>query len=136
MNDNPEAFLKKSRENLEVCDSAMADEKFNAAASRYYYALRLAAISYFWAKGIKPPDKIWERGREVKNTENKWPHPKLINRVGEVLPSGMDAKNLLRSAKDLRIKGDYKDIDVDKHELPKLRKLTDEVLDVLLGDGE
>lgn len=136
MNNNHEAFLKKSRENLEVCDSAMAAGNFNAAASRYYYACRLAAISYFWANEIKPPDLIKKGTEWVDNVENEWRHIRLIKEVGERLNDDLDAESLLFSAKELREKGDYTDVDVDPVELPSLMARTDSVLKVLLRVNE
>lgn len=124
--------MKKSRENLSVCDSAIADGNFNAAASRYYYALRLAAISYLWKKDITPPGKIRKGSNLVNNDENEWRHIRLIREVGERLDDDLDAESKFSDAKNLREKGDYTDLDVDPYELPILMTRTRTVLEKLM----
>jgi hypothetical protein len=135
MNDDPVAFRKKSQENLDVCGHAQADGHCNAAASRYYYALRLAAQSHFFKKGIPAPPFVWEQRERVPNKENRWTHPQLINRIRQEFRGGEFSQmaSIVTEAKALREKGDYTDLNVEDNELEPLMERTKDFLSHLSG---
>jgi len=47
-------YLTKAQQNLEVAQGARDAERFDAAASRAYYAAFQAAIAALWVEGIRP----------------------------------------------------------------------------------
>jgi uncharacterized protein (UPF0332 family) len=55
MDQKAQGYWEKSKENLLVWQRACRDGHFNAAASRYYYALRLAAQAFFETRKIDSP---------------------------------------------------------------------------------
>jgi uncharacterized protein (UPF0332 family) len=111
-NGNPMmAYWLKSRENLEISDYAQSEGKFNAAMSRYYYALRFAIGAVFLKRGLHDPIPMrhWELRRDAAN------HLKTVN---------PDLKAWLKTAQRLRERGDYSRIPVMFQEF---KILTDEL---------
>jgi hypothetical protein len=131
MDSRAEAYSDKCKENLEVSDWAQGEGHCNAAASRYYYALRQAALAYFERIEERPPESVWKGGRKVPNKKGDWPHGYLIKTVDRRLSKTLEAGAWLRRARDLREKADYKTEGVEPHELPELRRHTDELLRAL-----
>ena len=112
-----QAYWDKSKENLEVCRMATDRQYFNAAASRYYYALRLAAQALFETRGVYSNDP---RGPSY------WGHSDLVQETVRLLSIGghssIDADRWLNEARTLRNRGDYKLLDVHKDEIDYLVK--------------
>jgi len=101
------AYWRKSRENLDVSDYAQSEGKFNAAMSRYYYALRFAVGAAFLKRGLSDPipKMHWELIREAATNLKK------------VNP---DLKAWFDKAKSLRQRGDYKEMPVLPQEFKNL----------------
>ena len=121
-------FWKKCQENLKVCDWAIGQGHANAAASRYYYALRLAAQALFAKRGIATP---------TVNGQRKWPHSKLWSEFDKQLPMSIHIElsescgRSLYDAGQLRIQADYKEIDVTEKDILGLRSKSDTVFKIV-----
>jgi len=109
-------FWDRSVENLHVTLLASKGRHFNAAASRYYYAMRLAIHALFKNSSIEGA-RISRGGNQIEH----WTHPALINRAEEVLKTKLpNIRNILEMAKELREKGDYEPFPVTG---PRIRSL-------------
>lgn len=119
------AYWLKSRENLDVSDLAQSNGKFNAAASRYYYALRFAAGAYFVKQGLedivhkKQPQKVFVR--------------KASEALSRACPD-IQVKTWFDKARGLREKGDYKEVDVTENDLQILIEALNEIFEVIEGE--
>ncbi len=108
------AYWDKSCEHWAVGDSASADERYSAAASRYYYALRFAAGAVLLSRTgndyLPKPNSHWD----------------LIAASDQYLRDiGVDLKKRFIKMKVLREKGDYKPVPVTQYELELvLREIT------------
>jgi len=104
----------KSLENLEVCRLARGEGHFNAAASRYYYAMRMAVHALFKKKGIEGEWKTASGGYRVE----EWKHRRMIDVAGErfsqVLPG---IARFLGTTRELRERADYEPLPIGEHQL-------------------
>lgn len=129
MHINVKRFWKKSIENRVVCEQAIKDGHINVAASRYYYALRLAFRAFFIKKsviGIMKSDAVTGIRSEV------WRHEYLINKAELHFEQyKADIKNILLDAKDQREIGDYDGMPVDPKRLKFIQSHADEVFEVI-----
>ncbi|MCX6647180.1 MAG: hypothetical protein NTY09_12610 [bacterium] len=101
----------KCKENLCICQVAKLKGYNNAAASRYYYALRLAIIAYFKQKEIRGETTS---DRSTGLLTEKYRHDFLIDKADEYLKEDIpQIKNILFEAKKQREIGDYEDFPVD-----------------------
>ena len=111
MNGKVEAYWEKSKENLAVYGFARSRGHWNAAASRYYYALLLAALA------------LLEKHKEDYSTRGNrhFLHlaiEKCLRTSGHVLDN---VTRFLKESLDLRAKADYEDLPVEEHELKRVR---------------
>lgn len=132
-----QAFWQKSKENLAVHDSAYGNKQYNAAASRYYYALWLAMRAYLEAKEIEPPALIKVGGKEVKNKlpPDRWPRKELHKKAGKALGGIFkNVKNIMENAFTLRLQADYDHTDVTKPHLDLLLNISHGLLGILQNE--
>jgi len=127
-------FWKKSIENRIVSQQASQKQHYNAAASRYYYALYQAAFAFLEVKKIPVPDKILRQKRWVKNKNpDTWPHRELSENIdGLFIGSGF--QRIMKNAWDLRIKGDYKDTPVEPDEYALITGKADRLFEVIRNE--
>jgi len=112
-NERIAAFLGKSNENRDASDWARADNKPNVGASRYYYALRFAAMALFDHRGLEVPDGT---GQE-KNS----PHKRFIEAIGRELTNvDVQIERFFWEARAIRMIGDYYDYPVYPDRLDRL----------------
>ena len=79
----------RSKENLDAGKLLLKEQKYNAAASRLYYALYHAAW-FILAKANEDPRKLPSR-RETEEPLDSWPHKHLLgNAVLIVMKMGYD----------------------------------------------
>jgi len=113
-------YWNKSVENRKVADWANSERHYNAAASRYYYALRLAAQAAFELRDLSP----------LKSSDpDYWDHDELLDRIARVYNPAdypdLDTERWFKKAREFRVKGDYKQLPVES-----------ENMQLLLGGGK
>lgn len=119
------AYWRKSRENLYVSNIAKSNGKYNAAASRYYYALRFAAGAYFVKQGLE----------DIVRT--KQAQKVFVRKASKVLSKAcpeVEVKTWFDKALGLRVKGDYKDVDVIENDLQILIEALNEIFAMIEGE--
>jgi hypothetical protein len=97
------AYWAKCVENRKACTLAVANGLHNAAASRYYYALRLASLAFFEIAKIEAVSKN-------KAGEPYWEHSDLINKLEDKLGTkytDLEIGRWFKEAKKQRIVADY-----------------------------
>lgn len=108
------AFLKKSTENRDASSWALEAGKFNVAASRYYYALRFAAMAIFEHRDLEIP-KRYEEGTG--------PHERFINEIGaELYDVDIKIGRYFWKARELRTRGDYDELPVPEESIGRLMR--------------
>ena len=135
-------FLKKSTENRSVSMHARENEQLNASASRYYYALRQALVALFEKRGLPVPKDFPVFDRITRKTEMKQnPFPDQWHRISlhNEAPRRLrkypgDLKRILEDAWELRLKGDYKELDVAPTELNCLISDADVIFTLIEGE--
>jgi uncharacterized protein (UPF0332 family) len=110
METKAQAYWDKSKENLRVWRWACRAGHFNAAASRYYYALRLAAQAFFETRGIDQPYAHAEFNAKLEE--------ELAARGYGLYKIGP----FLKDAMDLRHTADYNDVPVEDWELDEMKR--------------
>jgi hypothetical protein len=103
MTERVHAYWAKCVENRKACTLAVANGLHNAAASRYYYALRSASLAFFEIAKI-------EAARKNKAGEPYWEHGALINKLEEKLGTkytDIEIGRWFKEAKKQRIVADY-----------------------------
>ncbi len=122
---------RKSIENRRVCRLAISNGHYNAAASRYYYALRLAVHALFKQKQIHGQRAMDRSGQMVE----KWRHNALIAKVDQLFGSKISGiKEILDMALELREKGDYEPFPVAQPRLEVLKRLSRGVFRRILNE--
>ena len=104
--------------------------RYNSAASRAYYA----SYQAMWAALGDPADgKIWRHLAIIKHfVRGYWFEPNLP-KTG---PGLLEDKRLsLRRLYTYRIKSDYDAIDVDQHNLDKLLKVVEQMINIIDEKG-
>ncbi len=121
-NGNPMmAYWLKSCENLYVSNIAKSNGKFNAAASRYYYAL------IFAARALCVKRKKYDKKRII--------HQEFIDYIsGEFSKDYPGMKKIFSDARELRVKGDYSDLPVREPEIEGLLKKAGNLLNDVEGE--
>jgi uncharacterized protein (UPF0332 family) len=115
------AYWQKSRENLDVSDHAQSNGKFNAAASRYYYAL------IFAARALIVKRNKYDKKRII--------HTEFIEYIsGEFGKDYPEMKEIFSEARELRVKGDYSDLPVREPEIEGLLKKAGVLLNEVEGE--
>ncbi|HEX9746469.1 MAG TPA: HEPN domain-containing protein [bacterium] len=118
----------KSEENLKVCNDSIKGGHYNAAASRYYYALRLAVQALFEVRNIPVPWITKYNGKKVQ----EWTHPQLFRMAAvEIAIEGKNTRQLLERAGRYRIKADYEQIPVLESEITDLVRQSIEIFQVI-----
>ncbi len=132
MDQRTKAYWNKSVENRSVSEHAFENGQFNAAASRYYYALRLAINALFEERGVPIPKKLWRREKWVENNKKYWPWQELHVQASKELQSySNNIMKLLKRAWKLRVRGDYKDIHVEEKSIDLLKRDLDRLFEVI-----
>lgn len=103
----------KAFENLAAGERLFEDGRFNAAASRYYYAAFQAAVVRFGALGRTPGS--------LRSGAERWDHASIANNVS-LLRGRREDGRLYRDLMRLRIKADYFDDAVDSLRLGAQRE--------------
>ena len=116
MRSKVQAYWDKSVENLCICAQSTVREKFNVAASRYYYALRFAVVAYFTCFNEQPSD-----GGEWENRSE------FHERAGIVIKYDEDVERILYKAWQLRCQGDYEHEPVERSQILKLREQAEKI---------
>ncbi len=111
------SYYDKAAENFTVALLAFKREKYNAAASRLYYAFYQACVGELTANGktvadFVSSDRMKElMGRKSDNDSPVWPHDVVVNSA--LSRNGLNLnrleKSIIRQSKYLRVKGDYYD---------------------------
>jgi uncharacterized protein (UPF0332 family) len=115
---------------LEDAIELFNNERYNSAASRAYYA----SYQAMWAALGDPADgKIWRHLAIIKHfVRGYWFEPNLP-KTG---PGLLEDKRLsLRRLYTYRIKSDYDAIDVDQHNLDKLLKVVEQMINIIDEKG-
>src|SRR5215471_18098659 len=84
----------------------------NDAASRYYYAMHLAAVESFRRQGIAPG--------AFQSGAKRWEHATIANNATRLRGRRSD-RELYNSAMNLRLQADYREADVRLAEIAALR---------------
>lgn len=93
---------EKARRSLDA-GAALADSgNFDSAASRLYYSLYQAAVTWMRKHNKKPSDY-----RQGANDQASWPHDTIVGNAGLYRKSSRDA-NVFRRARSQRIQADYR----------------------------
>jgi len=93
------AYLAKSRESL-AAEEADADAgRYNAAASRAYYAAFQAVVALLLAEGIKPRGRAWEHRYVIAQFSG------TLVRRRKLIPSRF--RGAMQELLDLRSQADY-----------------------------
>ncbi len=104
-------FLSKSNENRVASEWAYDKSQFCVAASRYYYALRFAAMALY-------AHFDWE----IPKVDKK-PHEAFIRDISKKLTDiDADIERYFNDAKLIRVTGDYKDFPVKKFKIDQVRE--------------
>lgn len=115
------AYWLKSRENLDVSVLARSNRQFNAAASRYYYALIFAARALIVKRNKHDIKRIY--------------HSEFIEYIsGEFSKDYPEMKKIFSDARELRVKGDYSDLPVREPEIEGLLKKAGDLLNDVEGE--
>lgn len=102
MNPESESLLAKSKENFELALDLKDDEKYNAAANRFYYSIFQAVKAYAIEKG-----KMSMEGRKEVHSSAL----RLVRAENE------DYYETMSEACNLRAKADYLAESIEKNEL-------------------
>ena len=128
-----EVYWKKSCENHEAAETSYAKKHFNAAASRYYYALYQGFFALFEKRGVSPPTHI-RIGTDIVPNRDKgtWPKEELKVRASfELSDFKPKVRDILRKALTFRTKGDYKDTPVEERQLSSIHSDINRLFEVL-----
>jgi uncharacterized protein (UPF0332 family) len=105
----------KALENLAAGERLFEDGRFNAAASRYYYAAFQAAVVRFAALG-RPPGTL-------QGGADRWNHA-LVAQNTWLLRGRREDARLYRGLMELRTQADYQDRAVNSSDLAPYRRAT------------
>ncbi|MCD6217242.1 hypothetical protein J7L05_05210 [bacterium] len=122
-------YWKKSAENLAVSRVSFQNNHYNAAASRYYYALYQAFFALFEFRGISVnKERQTREGMKPNPNPNVWTKNELHNQAKiEIKDYKFNVHRILKKAAEKRVKGDYKDMDVEFRELEDIQRRADGV---------
>ncbi len=122
--------LNFAKNYLEDAVELFKEKRFNSSVSRAYYA----SYQAMWAALGDPEEgKIWRHLAVIKHfVRGYWfepSHPKTG-------PGLLEDKRLsLRRLYSYRIKSDYDAVDVDQHNIEKLLKIVEQVIDIVEEKG-
>jgi hypothetical protein len=119
----------KATDSLEAAKALFAAEKFDACASRAYYAVYQASWHCFDRLGL-PPDEKTDDG------EAYWAHRRLKKSVAIHLHFDPEQQEKIEILYSRRIAADYASIHVDPFEANECCELADEILTLLLGNHD
>ena len=102
MKSESESLLAKSKENFELALDLKDDEKYNAAANRFYYSIFQALKAYAVEKGkmrIEERERVHTTAKQIAKDEDK------------------SYRDIMEDAYELRTKADYLSENVERYEL-------------------
>jgi len=95
------AYLAKSRESLAAAEADASAGRYNAAASRAYYAAFQAVVALLLEEGIRPRGRAWEHRYVIMRFSD------TLVRRRKLIPS--EYRGALQRLFNLRLTADYSD---------------------------
>ena len=131
--------LQKAKENYLCAQHALSKNRFNAAASRYYYALHLASMELFDAKGmVAPPVPRVDRNTNQAVMKSVWTHSNVAQQI--ILATGdISHANFWRQCLTERERADYHPtVGVDgtfyrREIVPRVKKALEDIFRLVLA---
>ena len=108
MLDLTDIWLEKADENLQAASSELANQRYNSASNRAYYAAFQAAIWALSREGIRPPGRDGRWGHDFVQAQFAG---QLINRR-KLYPSAL--RSTLADLQALRERADYSTTMIDE----------------------
>ena len=123
-------MLEKARTSLKVATHLRGLGWFDAGANRIYFSLYQAVVGAFKGRGMTPADL----GAEGRKDSDYWPHEHVIGNL-HLLNLETTSKAVIRQAKAMRVKADYKADSVGGRELAEILSRAPGILTELGAGG-